>query len=115
MGPQRRVRAADRGSGGRAAGGYGLLLAVVPLPFSLFMLRDYAAMLRQRDPQQAGIVLGMLVLMASAGLRLVVSDFWCGALALGVVAVSLIMLRWRWRWQRMMRAPAAFPACRSAP
>lgn len=100
-------------AGQPALSGHGLLLAVLPLPFSFFMLRDYATMPRQRDPQQTGVVLGMVVLMVPAGLRLLLPDVWCGVLALVVAVVSLVLLRWRWRY--MMRAPVAFPAGRSAP
>lgn len=96
-----------------AVSGYGLLLVVLPLPFSLGVLRDYAAMRRQRDPLRLGVMLGMLAFMAPMAVRLVLPDFWCGMLALALAAISLAALRWR--WLRMMRAPVAFPACRLAP
>ena len=100
-------------AGRLAVSGYGLLLAVLPLPFSLGVLRDYAAMRRQHNPLQLGVMLGMLAFMAPMALRLVLPDFWCGILALALAAISLAALRWR--WQRMMGAPVAFPACRLAP
>jgi hypothetical protein len=100
-------------TGRPALSGYGLLMVALPLPFSLGVLRDYAAMRRQRDPLQLGIVLGMLAFMAPMELQRVLPDFWCGMLALAIAAISLAALCWR--WLRMMRAPVAFPACRLAP
>jgi hypothetical protein len=89
-----------------------MLILVLPLPFFLIMLRDFAAMSARQVPP--AVVLTVLTTAAwlFASILRAKLPWLCGWVALAVVAISLMMIRQR--WQGMLKAPVAFPAGRLA-
>lgn len=87
------------------------LVLVLPLPFLLMVLRNYAAM----PPQAAALGGYSLLAMPALGLAWLLNLQYpalSGGVALLVLVLSLLVLRWR--WLAMVQAPVAFPAGRLA-